>query len=144
LAEVTGPIRLVYAGGYGDIYRMDTLVTALRQSTVRPHVSWFIRAGDMPQLVEDLRHGVSTVDGTSSRRDTVPIPAAHVDTDTVPVGHSIATTEFLHFDPRDERSMGLVLLDSDYAKDAFPRKLMSYLEKRIPVAVFDDMGVANF
>lgn len=146
-AEVTGPIRFVYAGGYGDIYRMDTLVTALRQSTLRPPVSWFIRAGDMPRLADDLRRGarsVSTVDDTSSRGDTVPVPAAHVDTETVPVGHSIATTEFLHFDPRDERYVGLVLLDSDYAKDAFPLKLMSYLEKRIPVAVFDDMGVANF
>lgn len=144
--ESNGSIRLVYAGGYGDVYRMDTLVAALCQNTARPDVSWFVRSDDTPRLIDDLRRGarsVSTVDGASSSDDAFAMPAAHVDTDTAPAGHSIDNTDFLHFDPRSERYVGLALLDSDYAKDAFPLKLMSYLEKRIPVAVFDDMGVAN-
>lgn len=137
--KLSGPIKLVYSGGYGDVYRMDTLIAALTNHTAPLDVTWFVRPGDNSRLVADLLPE-SEGDGPD---ENVGGTTLDLSPSELPPGHQIQNSEFLGFDPGHDRYIGLILLDSEYAKDSFPFKFMSYLEKRIPVAVYDDMAVVD-
>ncbi|MGO2812863.1 MAG: hypothetical protein ACTIBG_15480 [Brevibacterium aurantiacum] len=135
----SGPVKLVYSGGYGDVYGMNTLITALSSHRVPLDVTWYVRPGDNSRLIADLL-SEPTGEGPDGK---IGGPMFDLDGPQLPLGHQINNSEFLGFDPGHDRYIGLILLDSEYAKDSFPFKLMSYLEKRIPVAVYDDMAVAD-
>ncbi|MCM1012846.1 hypothetical protein [Brevibacterium sp. XM4083] len=135
-----GSPKFVYSGGYGDVYQMDDLISAFGAHDSPVDMRWYIRPSDSGRLMSDLAKSRSAYEN-DLRPDATD--SASID-GLLPHGHSIDHTEFSQFSPGDGRYIGLVLLDSDYAKDSFPYKVMSYLEKRIPVAVFDDMGVSEF
>ncbi|PRQ10311.1 hypothetical protein C1Y63_12185 [Corynebacterium sp. 13CS0277] len=112
-------VDVVYSGGYGGVYSMNRALEALAGVTAEYDAYFVVRPDD-----------VSTVED-----DTQNLAAV---TTTVGAG------DFSDFLPQRATTLGLVLLDSDYGKNSFPFKIMSYLEKGIAPVAYADSAAGHF
>ncbi|APT85665.1 hypothetical protein CAQU_12155 [Corynebacterium aquilae DSM 44791] len=114
-----GGVELVYSGGYGGIYTMPKLFEELRGDSGNWSLTMIIRPEDEEKV----------------RQDTSDLPPGRV---------SIRTGNFGDFIPLKEHTVGLVLLESDYARNSFPFKVMSYIEKGITPLCYSGTAVSSF
>lgn len=122
-AGAAGTTTLLYAGGLGSFYAMDSYlsaVAALDADGLR--FDFVVRAAEADRLISMLAdHGL----GEDSRV-------------------RILTSDLDVYVPSAEKTIGIALLDSDYARLAFPYKTVSFIEKGFPVLAYADMGIASF
>lgn len=116
-------ITLLYSGGLNAVYGMDTYLAAL--AALPKDGYWFdfvIRDPERENLHRALaRFGLYGDERV--RISTVPLDS---------------------FLPRSERCIGVILLDSEYARLSFPYKTVSMLEFGYPILCYRDMGIADF
>lgn len=110
--------RILYAGGIGGVYDLGTAMTALASL----NGNWELRMTVRP---EDL-HAANQLTSAMS-------------------GHlvDITSCEFTDTPVPEGATVGLALLDSYYGLASYPLKVMSYLEKRIPVLVYRNSSPAG-
>ncbi|GAA3693551.1 hypothetical protein GCM10022377_02700 [Zhihengliuella alba] len=122
-ASVSETTTLLYAGGVGSFYAMDSYLRAIISLPAdRFRFDFLVRPAEVENLVRFL--------------------AAHGLEDDPRV--SITTDELDVYTPRDGATIGTVLLDSEYARFAFPYKTVSMLEKGFPLLTYRDMAIAEF
>lgn len=117
-------LTLTYSGGIQGIYRMDTFIDSIVPLCLNEsiYVDFVIRDEDAETLRELLQF--HKLDSTDAIR--------------------ILQTDFEDYQPRTPKSVGVIILDTDYAKMAFPYKTVSMLEKGMPILTCDDMAVGKF
>lgn len=114
------PLQFVYTGGYGSVYSLKSFFTAISKASF-PYTLYFcIRPDEVNELKNDLADaGIS---------DTfVTITFETFENVTLPSG-----------------SVGVALLDTSYGNNAFPYKVVSYLERNLIVLAYEDSAVADF
>lgn len=113
---------LLYAGGLNNVYSMDSYLECVRALGPDFLLDFVVRAAEAERLEADLeKHGIP-VDGRVR----------------------LITAELDHYRPRTSRCVGVILLDSEYAKFSFPYKTVSMIEHGFPILCFEDMGIADF
>ena len=131
-ALVHGPqagITFVYSGGIGSAYQMDSYLEAVA-STILDEASssigighvyfdFIVRQQEQQQLIDQLED-LGIADSPSIR---------------------VLNREFNGYRPLTEKACGVLLLESDYGKGAFPYKSVSYLEKGFKILCFKDSPV---
>ncbi|WP_189351079.1 hypothetical protein [Zhihengliuella salsuginis] len=122
-ANASETTTLLYAGGVGSFYAMDSYLQAITSlPTERFRFDFLVRPAEVENLVGFL--------------------AAHGLEDDARV--AITTDELDVYAPREGVTIGTVLLDSEYARFAFPYKTVSMLEKGFPLLTYSDMAIADF
>lgn len=111
-------IQIVYAGGLGGVYDLRRAISAIAGLNSQWNLQLVVRAEDL-----ELAHSL-----TSS------LPGQQV---------QIVNGEFPDIPLAPRPALGLALLDSDYGRASFPLKVMSYLERRLPVLVYRDSSPAD-
>lgn len=115
-------VTLLYAGGLNSVYSMDSYLESVRDLGERVRLDFVVRAAEADRLAADLeRHGMQMDDRVR-----------------------LITAELDHYRPRTADCLGVILLDSEYAKFSFPYKTVSMVEHGFPILCFDDMGIADF
>lgn len=131
--EDSDKTTFVYTGGVSNLYSMDKYLNALSKLFGSYGgsflVDFVVRKEEKDTLVEWL-----------SKHEIKDEPSVR-----------IITEDFDQYFSRSARCIGILLLDSEYGKNAFAFKAVSYLERRIPFVVyssspnyryFKDYGVA--
>ncbi|GAB2892675.1 glycosyltransferase family protein [Neomicrococcus lactis] len=114
---------LLYAGGIGDIYGMDNYLEAAAKLAQEGYfLDFVVRAREVDSLFARL-HELGLKDDSAVR---------------------IIHADLENYIPRTELCIGTILLDSDYARFAFPYKTMSMIERRFPILTYADMSIASF
>lgn len=117
-------LTLVYSGGIGGFYNLDKYLQAIAGLDDDIRCDFVVREGDVPRLERMLAAaGVDTTDGRSV---------------------SVYSGDFADYVPSSTRAVGVVLLDGDYARHAFPYKVMTALERRMPVLAYADTDYGEF
>lgn len=113
---------LLYAGGMNSVYGMDDYLRAVSDGDTGYLLDFVVRDEESDYLRTCLdRHGL--LDQERVRILTVPLDL---------------------YRPRTAVCLGIVLLDSDYARFSFPYKTVSMIERGFPVLCYQDMGIAEF
>mgnify|MGYP001130131505 CR=1 FL=1 len=113
---------LLYAGGMNSVYGMDDYLAAVSDGGTGYLLDFVVREEEADYLRTCLgRHGL--LDQERVRILTVPLDL---------------------YRPRTAACLGIVLLDSDYARFSFPYKTVSMIERGFPVLCYQDMGIADF
>jgi len=112
------PLDIVYAGGLGGVYDLQTAVNALASL----HEPWCLHLVVRPEDVEAAHQLTSRITGH--------------------VAH-ITNGEFAAMPVLTGATVGLALLESEYGLASFPLKVMSYLERRMTVAVYRNSSPAE-
>ncbi|WP_309081889.1 hypothetical protein [Zhihengliuella sp.] len=122
-AGAAGTTTLLYAGGIGSFYAMDSYLRAITSLPADQfRFDFLVRPAEVENLVRFLTaHGLEED------------PRVSITTDELDV-----------YAPRDGATIGTVLLDSEYARFAFPYKTVSMLEKGFPLLTYRDMAIADF
>ncbi|WP_190247248.1 glycosyltransferase [Brevibacterium casei] len=111
-------LHIIYSGGLGGVYDIGTAMKALSQWGKK----WELQVIVRPE------------DENAARKLTSAMPSRRV---------KISSGEFASVSVPNGKTIGLALLDSDYGLASFPLKVMSYLEKRIPVLVYRGSSPAS-
>jgi len=115
-------ITLLYTGGISEIYGMELYLSALSQLSESVLLDFVVRKPEAAPLREALdRLGLLDTERTRILHTTMDL-----------------------YRPRTSRTLGMVLLDSRYAKFAFPYKTVTMIERGYPILCFSDMGIADF
>jgi hypothetical protein len=115
-------ITLLYAGGVSEIYQMELYLTALRNLEIPTMMDFVVRKPEAERLEHELeRHDLLETDRTRILHTTMDL-----------------------YRPRTSRTLGMVLLDSSYARFAFPYKTVTMIERGYPILCYKDMGIAEF
>jgi hypothetical protein len=123
-AAPTERITLVYSGGVGGFYGMDTFLDAVSLAGLENfNLDFVIREEDRGSLEALLNEHSMSSEGGRIRTLTV---------------------DFEDYIPRPGITLGVVLLDGEYASAAFPYKTMSLLERDYPILTFDNMAIVPF
>lgn len=118
-----GVTTLLYAGGVGSFYAMDSYLSAISSLPREQYrFDFLVRAAEVENLMSFL---------ASHNLDSDPRV-------------TISTDELDVYVPREGTTIGTVLLDSAYARFAFPYKTVSMLEKGFPLLTYRDMAIADF
>ena len=113
---------LLYAGGMNSVYGMDDYLAAVSGGGTGYLLDFVVRDEEADYLRTCLdRHGLLGLERV--RILTVPLDL---------------------YRPRTAVCLGIVLLDSDYARFSFPYKTVSMIERGFPVLCYQDMGIADF
>lgn len=122
LRPVAEGTTLLYAGGMNSVYGMDDYLAAVSDGETGYLLDFVVRDEEADYLRTCLdRHGL--LDQERVRILTVPLDL---------------------YRPRTAVCLGIVLLDSDYARFSFPYKTVSMMERGFPVLCYRDMGIAGF
>lgn len=122
LHPVAEGATLLYAGGMNSVYGMDDYLAAVSDGSTGYFLDFVVRDEEADYLRACLdRHGL--LDQERVRILTVPLDL---------------------YRPRTAVCLGIVLLDSDYARFSFPYKTVSMIERGFPVLCYQDMGIAEF
>ena len=113
---------LLYAGGFGWVYPMDTYLSALEQLDDSYLIDFVVREGEHEPLAHALQQRQLFVG------------------DRVRILH----TTLAQYQPRTSRCIGTDLLDGEYATMGFQYKTVSMLERGFPMLCFKGMGIAPF
>lgn len=111
-------LQIVYSGGLGGVYDLRSAITAIARLNGHWNLQMIVREADL-----ELAHSL-----TSS------LPGHRV---------QIVSGEFPDIPLTTRPAIGLALLGSDYGRASFPLKVMSYLERRLPVLVYRDSSPAD-
>ncbi len=112
------PLEVVYAGGLGGVYDLQTAMNALSSL----HEPWHLHLVIRPEDVEIAHQLTSRMSGHMVH---------------------ITSGEFAAMPVITGPTVGLALLESDYGLASFPLKVMSYLERRMTVAVYRNSSPAE-
>lgn len=113
---------LLYAGGLNSVYSMDRYLQAVRDLDEQVLLDFVVRPEEAARLEADLeRHGIAVDERVR-----------------------MVTAELDHYRPRTDRCLGMILLDSEYARFSFPYKTVSMIEHGFPILCFEDMAIAPF
>ncbi|OFO97018.1 hypothetical protein [Corynebacterium sp. HMSC034H07] len=113
-------VTFVYTGGVSKLYSMETYLRALKEIVLvadRQVYADFVVREEESQLLEDWLMELG-LNGLEEIR--------------------ILTESFEYYNSRTTRNIGILLLDSEYGKNAFAFKAVSYLERMIPFIVYKD------
>lgn len=114
---------LLYAGGLNSVYGMDLYLTAIRDQVDEFLLDFVVREDDVPFL-----HSLLERHGLADASDRVRIQTMPLDL----------------YRPRTTTCLGMILLDSEYARFSFPYKTVSMIERGFPILCYDDMAIADF
>ena len=125
-------VTFVYSGGIGSVYRMETYLDAVASLCERDLLAFekaplvrfdfIVREPEVKELLDQLaERGLDRFENIR-----------------------ILHTSFDSYVASTTRAVGVVLLDSDYGRQSFPYKTVSYLEHGYPVLAFEDMGNSDF
>lgn len=113
-------VTFVYTGGVSKLYSMDTYLEALRtiilNSAGQVYADFVVREEER-ELLEDWLTELGLCNLEEIR---------------------ILTESFESYSSRTSKNIGVLLLDSEYGKNAFAFKSVSYLERMIPFIVYSD------
>lgn len=122
-------MTFVYSGGIGNAYRMDSYLEAVASIVFdetsssngngEVYFDFIVRPQEQPALIVQLEE-LGIADSASIR---------------------VLNGEFSGYRPLTEKACGVLLLESDYGKGAFPYKSVSYLEKGFKILCFKDSPV---
>lgn len=113
---------ILYVGGANSIYVMDTFLQALRDLPEEFRLDFIVREPEAAALRDMLEsHGVE---------ETHRIRILHTTLD--------------RYRPPTPRCVGTVLLDGRYARNSFPYKTISQIERGFPILCYQDMEIAEF
>lgn len=115
-------ITVLYSGGISEIYGMNLYLSALAEISDDILADFVVREAE----TEPLRIALEQLELLDSARARI-----------------LHTTMDL-YRSRTKRTIGVVLLDSDYAKFSFPYKTVTMIERGYPILCFSDMGIADF
>jgi hypothetical protein len=115
-------ITLLYSGGISEIYGMDRYLTALTELDKSVLIDFVVRKPEIEPLQLELNR-LGLLDSGRTR---------------------ILHTTMDLYQPRTSRTIGAVLLDSEYAKLSFPYKTVTMIERGYPILCYSDMGIADF
>lgn len=121
-ASVPDGTTVLYAGGISSIYSMDLYLTALCDVDDDVLIDFVVRKPEEPAL-RDALNQVGLLDSDRVR---------------------ILNTTMNFYRPRTARTLGAVLMESEYAKYSFPYKTMTMIERGYPIICYADMGIAEF
>lgn len=110
----------VYTGGVSELYSMDVYLQALaelRKSHGESFYADFIVREDEKQLLLDWLDSVGLSDAQNLR---------------------ILTESFDLYSSRSNKNVGVLLLDSEYGRNAFAFKAVSYMERLMPFISYSD------
>lgn len=114
---------LLYAGGIGDVYGMHNYLQAISHLADEGYyLDFIVRATEADSLLEHLHE--------EGLHDESKVRIIHADLE--------------NYLPRTKVCVGTILLDSEYAKFAFPYKTVSMIERGFPILTYSDMGIAEF
>lgn len=127
----TPGVTLLYSGGIGTAYKMPSYLDAIEKylkkgtSGLRGNLLFFdflVRPAEQHVLLEELKErGI----------------AEHPDI-------RILNGDFDSYEPKTQQTVGVLLLESDYAASAFPYKSVSYIEKGLRFLAFRGSPVERF
>ncbi len=113
-------LRLLYAGGYGGIYKLDCFWSALSSLDRDWHIDMLTRASESDLILKDLE------------RFKIDPERVHIINDNL-VDYVV-----------DPDVIAVLLLDSEYGLSSFPYKTVSYAEKGIRTLIYKDTPSAEF
>lgn len=115
-------VTLLYAGGISEIYGMELYLSAIGGLDELTMIDFVVREPEAEPLKRELeRLGL-------------------FESERIRILHT--TMDLYH--PRTSRTLGIILLDSKYAKFAFPYKTVTMIERGYPILCYSDMGIAEF
>lgn len=115
-------VTVLYSGGISEIYGMDLYLSALTEVDENVAIDFVVREPEAASLHAELE-----------RLRLLPSERVRV----------LHTTMDL-YRPRTKRTLGMILLDSEYARFSFPYKTVTMIERGYPILCFSDMSIAKF
>lgn len=150
--EAKGPIdgtTFVYTGGIGAAYRMDAYLEAIAEILLG--TDFVASFGEGTE-----NHSDSKLEVSSSRDELLfdflirPQEQQELLDRLEELGIKdsprvrVLNGEFTNYCPETKNAVGVLLLESEYGRGAFPYKSVSYLEKGFPILCFEDSPVNRY